>query len=165
MDRRLPLGREKRRNHSHAEQRTKQRLSGDSEAFTKCHCFGERGQIYGVLAFAASVCCSNMGRILDVGNNQKPLRGGGVWVIAREHLQRSDRLNNACAIGICLQDCKWLKFAEWRLIGFRQIHLVWRLGAPPKTSVSCCIALLPHSARAGPVRRSAVRPGRPNSAR
>jgi hypothetical protein len=57
-----------------------------------------------------------MGRIFDVGNNQKPLRRGGVWVIAREHLQRSDRLNNACAIGICLQDCKWLKFAEWRLI-------------------------------------------------
>jgi hypothetical protein len=53
----------------------------------------------------------NMGRILDVGNNQKPLRRGGVWVIALKHLQRSDRLNNACAIGICLQDCKWLKFA------------------------------------------------------
>jgi hypothetical protein len=39
------------------------------------------------------------------------LRRGGVWVIALKHLQRSDRLNNACAIGICLQDCKWLKFA------------------------------------------------------
>src|ERR1700745_968365 len=44
------------------------------------------------------------------------------------------------------------------------VHLL-REGAPPKTSVSCCIVLLPHSARAGPVRRSAVHPGRPNSAR
>jgi hypothetical protein len=75
------------------------------------------------------------------------------------------RIATAGGYGICLQECKWLKFAEWRLIGFRQIHLRWRLGAPPKTSVSCCTALLPHSARAGPVRRFAACPGRPNSAR
>src|SRR6266496_4260519 len=42
-----------------------------------------------------------------------------VWMIACEHLQRSDSLDNTCAIGICFQDRKWLKFAEWRLIRFR----------------------------------------------
>jgi len=55
-------------------------------------------------------------RILEVGNDQKPLRCRRVWIIACQRFQRSDRLDNTCAIGICFQDRKWLKFAEWRLI-------------------------------------------------
>src|SRR2546423_9739638 len=54
----------------------------------------------------------HLGQILDVGNDQKPLRRRRVWIVACEHLERSDCLDNACAVWICLQDRKWLKFAE-----------------------------------------------------
>jgi hypothetical protein len=73
----------------------------------------------------------NLRRILDVRNDQKSLGCGRVWIVACENLQWPDRLNNACAIGICFQDRKWLKFAEWRLIRFRQVNLISRLRSKP----------------------------------
>ena len=72
--------------------------------------------------------------------------------------------NNACAIGICLQDCKWLKFVEWRLIGFPQIHLIWRLGAHLRDICVFCVALLPHSAQQA-YPSICVRPSHPDGAR
>src|SRR6266481_1525660 len=45
-----------------------------------------------------------LGRILEIGNNQKPLRRGRGFIPTCEHLQWTDRLNNTCSIGICLEN-------------------------------------------------------------
>ena len=62
--------------------------------------------------------------VLHVGNKQKSLRRGRIWSIARQGLQWSNRLNDAPPVGICFQDCEWLKLPKRRVIGFRQIDLV-----------------------------------------
>jgi hypothetical protein len=74
-------------------------------------------------------------RVLYVGNDQKTLRCGRVWIIACEHLQRSDRLNDAPSIEICFQDRERLKLAERRVIGFRQNTSYGVSGASPFAAI------------------------------
>jgi len=80
-------------------------------------------------------------RVLDVGNNQKPLRRRRVRIFVCEYLKRSDRLNDTCSIRIRARG------RVQRVVSSVSRHAIWgcqflRSGARPTMHGAECMSPL-----------------------